>query len=83
MVVSCFTSFGTFFRQSHGRRVSRYSVERQEGLSERRKYFSNPRRLRDDYVPTGFVGYGIKTRAVGLDLSMEDKKALIGFLKTL
>jgi hypothetical protein len=31
------------------------------------------RRLRDDYVPTGFKGYGVKTRAVkgheyGLDL---------------
>src|SRR4051812_19989112 len=24
----------------------------------------DPRRLRDDYVPTGFKGYGIKTRAV-------------------
>ncbi|MHB8652373.1 MAG: hypothetical protein ACYDA9_00690 [Terriglobia bacterium] len=48
----------------------------------------NPRRLRDDYVPTGFRGAGVKTRAVkghpfGLDLSAEDKKALIAFLKTL
>jgi hypothetical protein len=48
----------------------------------------DPRRLRDDYVPTGFVGYGLKTRAVkghefGLDLSAEDKKALIAFLRTL
>jgi len=46
------------------------------------------RRLRDDYVPTGFKGYGVKTRAVkghefGLDLSAEDRKALIAFLKTL
>jgi hypothetical protein len=46
------------------------------------------RRLRDDYVPTGFVGYGLKTRAVpghqfGLDLSADDKRALIAFLKTL
>jgi hypothetical protein len=46
------------------------------------------RRLRDDYVPTGFKGYGVKSRAVkghefGLDLSLEDKKALIAFLKTL
>jgi hypothetical protein len=45
-------------------------------------------RLRDDYVPTGFKGYGVKTRAVkghefGLDLSVEDKKALIAFLRTL
>jgi hypothetical protein len=46
------------------------------------------RRLHDDYVPTGFRGYGVKTRAVkghpfGLDLSPQDKKALIAFLKTL
>jgi hypothetical protein len=46
------------------------------------------RRLRDDYVPTGFKGYGMKTRAVkghefGLQLSPEDKAALIAFLKTL
>ncbi len=48
----------------------------------------DPRRLRDDYVPTGFKGYGVTTRAVkghefGFDLSSEDKKALIAFLKTL
>ena len=46
------------------------------------------RRLRDDYVPTGFKGYGVKTRAIkghqfGLKLSSEDKQALIGFLRTL
>jgi hypothetical protein len=48
----------------------------------------DPRRLRDDYVPTGHIGYGLNTRAVnghrfGLDLPAEDKKALIAFLKTL
>lgn len=48
----------------------------------------DPVRLRNDYVPTGFKGYGVKTRAVkghefGLDLSPEDKKSLIAFLKTL
>ncbi|MCI0388329.1 MAG: hypothetical protein MOB07_06140 [Acidobacteria bacterium] len=48
----------------------------------------DPRRLRDDYAPTGFKGYGVKARAVkghefGLKLSPEDKKALIAFLKTL
>jgi len=48
----------------------------------------DPRRLRDDYVPTGFRGAGVKTRAVkghpfGLDLSVEDRQALIAFLKTL
>jgi hypothetical protein len=46
------------------------------------------KRLRDDYVPTGYKGYGRKTRAVkghefGLQLSAEDKRALIAFLKTL
>jgi hypothetical protein len=46
------------------------------------------RRLRDDYVPTGFVGYGIRTRAVkgheyGLKLIPADERALIAFLKTL
>lgn len=46
------------------------------------------RRLRDDYVPSGFMAYGARTYAVkghpfGLELSTEDKKALIAFLKTL
>jgi hypothetical protein len=40
------------------------------------------------YVPTGFKPYGATTYAVkghsfGLDLSEEDRKALISFLKTL
>ena len=40
------------------------------------------------YVPTGFVGYNRKTRAVkghpfGLALGADDKRALIAFLKTL
>src|SRR5262249_6156849 len=44
----------------------------------------NPRRERDDYVPTGFKPYDVKTYAVkghrfGLDLSAEDRKALIAF----
>jgi hypothetical protein len=48
----------------------------------------DPNRLRDDYVPTGFKPYGAKTFAVkghpfGLDLSVEDRQALIAFLKTL
>jgi hypothetical protein len=46
------------------------------------------KRLRPDYVPTGWVGYGVNARAVpghpfGLDLTADDKKALIAFLKTL
>jgi len=48
----------------------------------------DPRRLRDDYVPTGFKGYGIQTRSVkghefGLKLGVDDRRALIAFLKTL
>ena len=48
----------------------------------------DPRRLRDDYVPTGFIGAGLKNRAVkghpfGLGLSVDDRAALIAFLKTL
>jgi hypothetical protein len=48
----------------------------------------DPKRLRDDYVPTGFRGYRVQTRAVkghrfGLALAEPDKKALIAFLKTL
>jgi CxxC motif-containing protein (DUF1111 family) len=46
------------------------------------------RRLRDDYVPTGFKGYAVRKRAVkghefGLGLSDENRRALIAFLKTL
>jgi len=46
------------------------------------------RRLRDDYVPTGFRGFGVTTRAVkghefGLSLTPEERIALIEFLKTL
>lgn len=48
----------------------------------------NPARLKDDYVPTGLIGYGVKTRAVkghpfGLNLSADDRASLIAFLKTL
>jgi hypothetical protein len=48
----------------------------------------DPQRLRTDYVPTGFRGYHVRTRAVpghsfGLKLSSDDRKALIAFLKTL
>ena len=48
----------------------------------------DPRGTRDDYVPTGFKPYGVKTYAVnghpfGLNLSKEDRKALIAFLRTL
>jgi len=48
----------------------------------------DPKRTRDDYVPTGFRGQGAEHRAIkghpfGLDLSEADRKALIKFLKTL
>ena len=45
-------------------------------------------RLRDDFVPSGFVGHKVTKRAVpghqfGLGLTAEDKAALIAFLRTL
>jgi hypothetical protein len=48
----------------------------------------DPRRLRDDYEPTGFRGAGVRARAVkghpfGLTLSASDRQSLIAFLKTL
>jgi mono/diheme cytochrome c family protein len=48
----------------------------------------DPRRLRDDYVPSGWRGPGVEHRAVpghefGLDLSPDEKAALIAFLRTL
>jgi hypothetical protein len=49
----------------------------------------DPRRLKDDYPPTGWKGPpGTKTRAVkghrfGLNLPPDDRKALIAFLRTL
>ena len=48
----------------------------------------DPRRLRDDYVPTGFRGFGVTARAVkghefGLSLTPEERAALIAFLRTL
>ena len=46
------------------------------------------RRIKDDYTATGFRGVGVKARAVkghqfGLNLSADDRHALIAFLKTL
>jgi Di-haem oxidoreductase, putative peroxidase len=48
----------------------------------------DPARLRDDYRPSGFVGFGVTTRAVkghrfGLTLAQTEKDALIAFLRTL
>jgi hypothetical protein len=46
------------------------------------------RRLQDGYEPSGFKGFGVKNRAVrghqfGLELTSQEKEALIAFLKTL
>src|SRR5688500_3736629 len=48
----------------------------------------DPRRVHDDYVPTGWQPFGPRTYPVkghqfGLDLSETDRRALIAFLKTL
>jgi hypothetical protein len=48
----------------------------------------DPKRLNPEYVPTGFQGYGMKTRAVkghefGLSLRAPDKAALLAFLRSL
>ena len=48
----------------------------------------DPARLRDGYRPTAFAGFGVKTRGVkghrfGLTLPLQEKKALIAFLRTL
>jgi hypothetical protein len=48
----------------------------------------DPARLRDDYVPTGFKGYGITRRPVkghqfGLKLNSDEKEALVSFLRSL
>ena len=57
-------------------------------LVTRLEEWFDPARLRDDYVPSGFKGVGVRARAVpghefGLKLSPGDKTALIAFLKTL
>ncbi len=48
----------------------------------------DPRRLQDQYIPTGFrpdgaSPYPVKGHEYGLDLSEKDRSALIAFLKTL
>lgn len=62
-------------------------IEHSGSIATLEEWF-DPRRLRDDYIPSGWKGPGVKTRAVkghvfGLELSAEDKRALIAFLKTL
>jgi hypothetical protein len=48
----------------------------------------DPDRLKETHVPGGFIPPGKKTNAIkghefGLKLSVEDRRALIAFLKTL
>ena len=48
----------------------------------------DPQRLKENYVPAGLVGSGVKARPIvghpfGLRLSEQDRRALIAFLKTL
>ena len=48
----------------------------------------DPRRVQDDYIPTGFkpngdAPYAVQGHPFGLDLNEDDRKALITFLKTL
>jgi mono/diheme cytochrome c family protein len=59
-----------------------------DGSVTRLEEWFDPRRLRDDFVPSGFKGYKVAMRAVpghayGLELSAQDKAALIAFLKSL
>ena len=48
----------------------------------------DPRRTREDYIPTGFkpngdAPYAVKGHPFGLDLEEDERKALIAFLRTL
>jgi len=59
-----------------------------EGAMATLEEWLDPARLREDYVPTGFKGANVKSRAIkghefGMALLPEDKAALIAFLKTL
>jgi hypothetical protein len=76
-----------------------YKVPSLKGVWYRGPFFHNawlatledvfdPKRLRDDYVPTAFKTVGVVSQPMrghefGLDLSEKDKKALIAFLRTL
>ena len=76
-----------------------YKVPSLKGLWYRGRYLHDgslttleemfdPGRLKDDYVPSGFMPVGVKSRAVnghefGLKLKQEDRSALIAFLRTL
>jgi hypothetical protein len=62
-------------------------IEHSGSIATLEEWFDR-RRLKEDYVPSGWQAPGRKTRAVpghefGMDLSADDKRALIAFLKTL
>jgi hypothetical protein len=62
-------------------------IEHSGSIASLEEWFDR-KRLRDDYVPSGWKAPGQKNRAVpghefGLDLPAGDKAALIAFLKTL
>lgn len=59
-----------------------------DGSLARLEDLLDPRRLQDDYVPTGFRGAGVTHKAVrghefGMDLPDTDRKALLAYLRTL
>jgi hypothetical protein len=62
-------------------------IEHSGSIASLEEWFDR-KRLGGEYVPSGWKGPGVKTRAVpghefGLDLTREDRRALIAFLKTL
>ena len=62
-------------------------IEHSGSIASLEEWFDR-KRLRDDYVPSGWKAPGQKSRAVpghefGLDLPAGDKAALIAFLRTL
>lgn len=62
-------------------------IEHSGSIATLEEWFDR-KRLREDYVPSGWKAPGKKTRAVpghefGMDLSNDDKRALVAFLRTL
>ncbi len=65
---------------------TRRALEHNGSVASLEDWF-DPNRLKDTYVPTGFRGpdptRAVKGHAFGLQLSPEDKQALLAFLRTL
>jgi hypothetical protein len=65
---------------------TRKALEHNGSVASLEDWF-DPNRLKDSYVPTGFRGpnptRAVKGHAFGLQLSSEDKQALLAFLRTL